>query len=157
MRLGVSPAATSTLTGVFNQWFEALFSCAGTLGCEVCHPVYHLLPCWPAAALRTPLHNPPPCWVHQLLPYRESSPHGCPSQPLLQVWINVSSLSPWLLDFHTVQFFVSSSCSLFLNSCCPFGCGRRNSVSTYTSILAGRCLPIILNDVRQLIVLQIMY
>ena len=37
MRLGVSPAAASTTTGVFNQWFEALFPCAGTLGCMACH------------------------------------------------------------------------------------------------------------------------
>ena len=32
VRLGVSPAAASTPTGVFNQWFEALFPGAGTLG-----------------------------------------------------------------------------------------------------------------------------
>ena len=62
---------------------------------------------------------------------------GCPSPPLLLVWMNVSSLSPWLLDFHTVQFSFSSGCFLFLNCCCPFGCVRRHSVSTYTSILAG--------------------
>ena len=63
---------------------------------------------------------------------------GCPSLPLLPVWMNVSSLSPWLLDFHRVQFSVSSSCFLFLNCCCPsFGCARRRSVSTYTFILAG--------------------
>ena len=36
VRLGVSPAATSTPTGVFNQRFEALFPRAGALGCEVC-------------------------------------------------------------------------------------------------------------------------
>ena len=42
--LGVSPAAASTLTGVFNQRFEALFPRAGALGCTVCHPVYQLLP-----------------------------------------------------------------------------------------------------------------
>ena len=36
MRLGVSPAATSTPTGVFNQRFEALFPLAGALGCTVC-------------------------------------------------------------------------------------------------------------------------
>ena len=35
VRLGVSPAAASTPTGVFNQWFEALFPHAGTLGCMV--------------------------------------------------------------------------------------------------------------------------
>ena len=34
--LGVSPAATPTPTGVFNQRFEALFPCAGALGCAVC-------------------------------------------------------------------------------------------------------------------------
>ena len=35
-RLGVSPAAASTPTGVFNQRFEALFPDTGTLGCVVC-------------------------------------------------------------------------------------------------------------------------
>ena len=63
---------------------------------------------------------------------------GSPSTPLLPVWMNVSSLSPWLLDFHTVQFSVSPACFLFLNCCCPsFGCARRHSVSTYASILAA--------------------
>ena len=32
VRMGVSPAATSTPTHVFNQWFEALFPQAGALG-----------------------------------------------------------------------------------------------------------------------------
>ena len=36
MRLGVSAAAASTPTGVFNQRFEALFPCAGALGYGVC-------------------------------------------------------------------------------------------------------------------------
>ena len=129
VRLGVSPAAASTPTGVFNHWFEALFPCAGTLGCEVCHLVHELLPRQPAAALPTLLHNPPPC--------SESSPPGCLSPPLLLVWMNVSSLFPWLSDFHTVWLSVSSGCFLFLNCCCPFGCARRHSVSTYASILAG--------------------
>ena len=35
VRLGVSPAAASTPTGVFNQGFEALFFCVGALGCLV--------------------------------------------------------------------------------------------------------------------------
>ena len=34
---------------------------------------------------------------------------GCPSLPLLPVWMNISSLAPWLSNFHTVQFSVSSS------------------------------------------------
>ena len=122
---------------VFNQWFEALFPHSGTLGCAVCHPVHQLLPHRPAAALPTLLHNPPPRWVRQPPPCCESSPPGCLSPPLLQVWMNVSSLSPWLSDFHIVQFSVSSGGFLFLNCCCPsFGCARRHSVSTYTSILA---------------------
>ena len=137
MRLGVSLAAASTPTGVFNQWFEALFPCTGTPDCAVCHLVHQLLPLWPAAALPTPLHNPPPRWVRQPQPFLESSLPGCLSLPLLLVWMNVSSLSPWLSDFHTVRFSVSSGCFLFLNCCCPsFGCTRRHSVSTYTSILA---------------------
>ena len=36
VRLGVSPAAASTPTGVFSQRFEALFPHAGALGCVVC-------------------------------------------------------------------------------------------------------------------------
>ena len=61
VKLGVSPAAVSTPTGVFNQWFEALFSHTGTLGCTVCHPVHRLLPHQPAVALPIVLHNPPLC------------------------------------------------------------------------------------------------
>ena len=36
VRLGVSPAASSTPTGVFTQRFEVLFPRAGALGCMVC-------------------------------------------------------------------------------------------------------------------------
>ena len=42
VRLGVSPAAAPTLTGVFNQRFEALFPRAGALGCAVCFAPRHL-------------------------------------------------------------------------------------------------------------------
>ena len=38
VRLGVSPAAASTPTGVFSQWFEALFPHVGTPGCAVYPP-----------------------------------------------------------------------------------------------------------------------
>ena len=41
VRLGVSPAAAPTPTGIFNQRFEALFRCVGAVGYEVrfgpCH------------------------------------------------------------------------------------------------------------------------
>ena len=36
VRLGVSPAAASTPTCVFNQRFEAVFPRTGALGCAVC-------------------------------------------------------------------------------------------------------------------------
>ena len=42
VRLGVSPAATPTPMGVFNQRFEALFPCAGALGCTVCFAPHRL-------------------------------------------------------------------------------------------------------------------
>ena len=97
VRLGVSSTATSTPTGVFNLWFEALFPQAGALGCMLCCWVCQLVSCWPAAVLPTPVLQPPPCC--------DSSLPGCPSPPFLLVWVSVSSLSPWLLDFHTVRFF----------------------------------------------------
>ena len=60
--------------------------------------------------------------------------------PVFAGRMNVSSLFPWLLDFHTVRFSVSSGCFIYLffkNCCCPsFGCARRHSVSTYSSIMA---------------------
>ena len=121
----------------FQSLFEALFPCAGTLGFEVCHPVHQLLPRRPAAPLPILLHNPPPHWVRQPLPCSESSLPCCLSPPLLPVWVSVSSLSPWWLDFHAVLFSGSSGCFLFLNCFCPsLGCVRRHSVSTYASTLA---------------------
>ena len=42
VRLGVSPAAASTPTGIFNQRFEALFPRAGALGCVVCFTPHRL-------------------------------------------------------------------------------------------------------------------
>ena len=45
--------------------------------------------------------------VCQPQPCCESSLPSCLAPPLLQVWMNVSSLSHWLSDFHTVRFSVS--------------------------------------------------
>ena len=110
--------------GVFNQWLEALFPHAGTLGFMVClTPQLFLLvylhmnvgpptppaatsPGPPVAALPAPFHNPPPL---------ESSLPVCLSLPLLPVWMNVPSLSPWLSDLYTVGFSGSSGVFLFLN------------------------------------------
>ena len=105
VRLRVYPAAASTTTGVFNQRFEALFPGAGTLGCVV-----SLSSCSSQFICTRMWEHP----VFQLRPCHRSSPPGCPSLPLLPVWMNVSSLTPWLSDFHTVRFSVSSGCFLFL-------------------------------------------
>ena len=117
VRLGVTPAAASTPWVFSVRGFEALFPCTGTLGCVIClapqlfllvYPHANMgLPSLPAPALTTP--------VLQLLPCQESSPPSCSSLPLLPVWMNVSSLTPWLSDFHMVQLSVSSGCFLFLN------------------------------------------
>ena len=96
MRLGVSPAASSTPRDVFNQRFEALFPCAGDLGCAVCFgpPQFLLVYLWVnvglqglpattlwgllAAAWPALFHNPPPHWVHQLPPCCKSCPPWLP-------------------------------------------------------------------------------
>ena len=63
---------------------------------------------------------------------------GCLSPPPPTSWMNVSSLTPKLSDFHIVQLSHSSDCSCFYICCCPsFGCARKQSVSSYTSMLAG--------------------
>ena len=146
---GVSPTAASTPTGVFNQWFEALFSCAGALGLHglfrspFVPPGLSMHECGAAGSASCRLACPIRSTIRHLAepasPCLATSPlcPGCPSPPLLPVWMNVSSLSPWLWDFHTVRFSVSSGCFLFLNCCPSFGCARRHSVSTYASILAG--------------------
>ena len=124
--------------GVFSQRFEALFPHTGTLGCEVCLLVHQLLPRLVSCSFACPtpqsatLLGPPAAALQRVLSTQ------LPSPPLLRVWMDVSSLSPWLLDFHTVRFSVSSGCFLFINCCCPsLGCARRHGMSTYASILAG--------------------
>ena len=87
VRLAVSPTATSTPTGVFNQRFEALFPRTETLGCTG-------LSCSPVVSPGLSTHE---CGTAQ-------SAICCLAGP-----------PAWLSDFHTVQFSVSSGCFLFLN------------------------------------------
>ena len=116
VRMGVSPTA-STPTGFCSQRFWSfLFSCwnpglhslsrspivppgLSTCKCRSPHPSVAVSPTWSASHLLA---------VYPLCPY-------CPSPPLLPIWMNVSSLTPWLLDFHTVWFSGISGCFLFLN------------------------------------------
>ena len=106
VRSGVSPAIT-TPTGFLSQRFEALFTYTGTLGCTVCLAPQLFLPVYLNAIVGPPS-----------LPADDSpGPPAitCPSPPLPLVWMNVSSLTPWLSDFHTVRFSDSSDCFLLLN------------------------------------------
>ena len=68
--------------------------------------------------------------VHPLHP-------GCLSPFLLPVWMNVSSLNPWLLDFHIIRFSGSSGCFLFLNLLLSFFWLCKETQCIYTSIFAG--------------------
>ena len=91
-----------------TRGFEALLLCAVTLDCQIClAPQLFLLvylhtnvgpPGPPAAALP---------WVLLAL--------AAPPPPLLPIWMNVSPLTPWLSDFHTIRFSSSSGYFLFLN------------------------------------------
>ena len=100
MMLGVSPTAATPQ--IFTaRGFKAFFSHSETLGCVVCLTPKLFLPVY----LHTnvgPLATALPAWpsscclaVHPLLP-------SCPSLPRLPVWLNISSLTPWLSDFHAV-------------------------------------------------------
>ena len=83
------------------------FSWAGNLGYRVClTPQLFLLaylhvnvglPCMPEATLPAQTTT----LLCAILP-------RCLSPPLLPVWMNASSLIPWLSDFHTIQFSGSS-------------------------------------------------
>ena len=93
------------------------FPSAGTLGCTVYLVPqlllpFHLhmnvgLPDLPAviSPAWSTSHHLAVCPLHP----------GCPSLPLLPVWMNVSSVTPWLSNFLTVLFSGSSGCFLFVN------------------------------------------
>ena len=82
VRLGVSPAATSTPTGFFGLGFEALFPQAETLGCMVCLTPHLFLPVYLYRNVGPPSLQSAALLVLQLLPCQESSPPTaclCPS------------------------------------------------------------------------------
>ena len=107
VRLGVSPAA-STPTGLFSQRFCGFIFPQWNPGlCGLSHsplvpPSLSPCKCGTTHSISCPLATSP------LYP-------GCLSPPLLLVWMNVSFLTPWLLDFHAVQFSSSSSYFFFLS------------------------------------------
>ena len=113
MRLGVS-ATTATPTGFFFLIFHLNPNSQRFWG--------FLFPFW----------NPGLCGLScsAVVPHKRgtTSCHlvtcllhtGRPSPLVLPVWINVSSLTPGLSDFHTAQFSGSSHCFLFLIFSLPF-------------------------------------
>ena len=111
--------------------FEALFPHAGTLGWAVCLTPQLFLLCSSSAQKCGNAQSASCCLATSPL-------HpGCPSPSLLLVWMNVSSLTPWLLDFPYSltfwPFWLFFVLKFVLASVC---CARRQSVSTYSSILA---------------------
>ena len=87
--------------------------------------------------------------VLQPLPFCKSFLPSCPSLPLLWVWINVSSLTPWLSDFHSARFSVSSDCFLFLNLLLSFFWLCKEAQCMYLCLHLGQKSDIygVLNDI----------
>ena len=120
-RLGVS-SAVATPTGFYSQRFLKLSF--PTLEPLVAQSI--LLPSCSSPFICTQIWDHPVC---HLMPCQESCPPSCPSQPFLLVWMNVSSLTPWLSDFHTVWFSGSLVIFCFQICCCPsFVYARRQSL-----------------------------
>ena len=117
--------ATATPTGFYSQSFWSFISLCWNPGlCGLSHsPV--VPPGLSACKCGTPSlpATASPSLPASALPSLSSSCHlafsplhpGYPSLPLLLVWLTVCSLTPWLLDFHTVWFSGSSGYFLFLN------------------------------------------
>ena len=74
VRLGVSPAAAPTPTGVFNQRFEALFPSAGTLGYSVCFAPPPFVPVYLCVSVG--LQGATHCSACPVLHHSESGPLG---------------------------------------------------------------------------------
>ena len=89
--------------------------------------VYQLPPCLPWSSCRCSLAASP---LHP----------GCPSPLILLVWMNVSSLTPLLLDFYTVRFSGSSGYFLFTNLLLSFFWLCREAQCAYLRLHLGRSL-----------------
>ena len=160
VRLGVSPAAAPTPTGVFNQRFEALFPRAGALGCSVC-----FTPCRWSRFIYARM------WGHGVLPAALPALFSTTLSPALSVYLCANVGPQGLLVVRLPAPFVPHSTSLGpatatrvlsapvpvsapptgLDECLFFislvsdflairfsvnsGCVRRRSVSTYAAIL----------------------
>ena len=160
MRLGVSPAAAPTPTGIFTQRFEALFPRAGALGCAVCFAPHRLS--W-FIYVRM--------WGNGGLPAGQPAPFSATLSLALSVYLCANEGLQGLLVVRLPARFVPHSaslgpatatrvlstpvpvstpptgldeCLLFISLVSDFlavqfsvssGCARRRSVSTYAAIL----------------------
>ena len=115
MRLRIFPAASST-TGFFSQRFWSFFTL-------LWNPGLHSLSWSPvvspglSACKCTTTCSVSHCFARSTSRCLAASPlhPSCPSPPFLLVWMNVSTLTPWFSDLHTVRFSGSSGYFLFLN------------------------------------------
>ena len=143
VRLGVSPAASSAPSGVFNQRFEALFplrwrpGLCGLLRFPTVPPSLSMRECGAEGSAIGCTACPVHLTIHQSLGAAAlqrvlSAPAAClhPSYRSGQMFLL------YLLGCRTscgsifCQFWL-----FFVLNCCPFGCARRRSVSTYAPIL----------------------
>ena len=150
VRLGVS-STTATPTDFYNQRFWGFSSLHWTpglysLSCSpVVPPILHTCECG--------MPSPPTT----ILTMQSASHHlvvhplclGCPYLPLLPVWMNVSSLTlgcrtSIYLNFLAVLFVCSFVC-FYIGFYPSFGCMRKWSVSTYTSIFSRSPVVSIVN------------
>ena len=116
VRLGVSPAPTSIPTGVSSQKLWVFISAHWNPGLHGLSGSPVVPPSLSAHKYGT-AHSASWLLTQSASRRLAASPlcPRCPSPSLLPVWMNVSSLTPWLSDFHIIRFSVSSGCFLFLN------------------------------------------
>ena len=101
VRLGVSPAAAPTPTGVFNQRFEALFPRAGALGYVVC-----FAPCRSSRFICVRV------WGRGVLPTALPAPFSAALSPALLVYLCANVGSQGLLVVRLPAPFIPHFASL---------------------------------------------
>ena len=139
VRLGVSPTTVTPRDFYSQKFWGFLFPCWNPASHGLSHsPVVPpslstctLGPPGPPATASSTQSSSCCLAVHPLCP-------SCPSLPLLPVGMNVSSLTPWLSDFYTVQFFGSSGYFLFLNLLLSFFWLRKELKYIYLCLLLGQ-------------------
>ena len=89
-------------TGVFSQRFEALFPCAGALGCVVCYSPQLFLPVYPHPYMGLP--SPP-----GTASPAQSSSHSCHTSSLPQLPVSTppTSLDEWFFNSLVVRLTYS--------------------------------------------------